>query len=55
MTSPIRVRFEVASLPGLTRLCGRSRFGVAKAWQSIFLSKMMDARIKSAHDDVDSI
>jgi hypothetical protein len=42
-----------ASLPGLTRLRGRSRFDEAKARQSIArksLAKKMDARVKPAHD-----
>ena len=40
------------SLPGLTRLRGRSPFGEAKARQSIEweLFRKMDARVKPAHD-----
>jgi hypothetical protein len=38
------------SLPGLTRLRGRSRFGVAKARQSIVLRSRMDARVEPGHD-----
>jgi hypothetical protein len=40
----------------LTRLRGRSRFGVAKARQSILFArrlyaKAMDARLKAGHDE----
>jgi hypothetical protein len=47
-------RIQRASLPGLTRLRGRSPFGEAKARQSILAAKSsfeMDARVKPAHDN----
>jgi hypothetical protein len=35
---------ETTSLPGLTRLRGRSPFGVAKARQSIIVRKTLEER-----------
>jgi len=49
------LRKNASSLPGLTRLRGRSPFGAAKGRQSIALCKdscfQMDARAKRAHDE----
>jgi hypothetical protein len=50
-------RCVTSSLPGLTRLRGRSPFGAAKARQAIifargFLQGPMDTRVKPAYDDL---
>jgi hypothetical protein len=52
----IALQKESLSSPDLTRLRGRSRFGLAKARRSITFHKIrffqMDARVKPAHDGV---